>query len=79
MTGRPQPADLLLVVEVSDSSLDFDLVTKARLYARAAIQDYWVMDVANSRIIVHRDPMGGAYRSVVAYSVDEFVAPLAAG
>jgi len=74
---NPQPADLRLVVEISDSTLCFDLATKARLYARARIVEYWVVDIPGRRIIVHRDPQEGQYRSVVAYSEQESVNPLA--
>jgi len=74
---NPQPADLRLVVEISDSTLCFDLATKARLYARARIVEYWVVDIPGRRIIVHRDPQEGQYRSVVAYSEQESVKPLA--
>ena len=74
---NPQPADLRLVVEVSDSTLSFDLTTKARLYARARIVEYWVVDIQARRIIVHRDPRDGQYRSVVAYAEQESVTPLA--
>jgi Uma2 family endonuclease len=76
--SNPQPTDILLAVEVADSTLGFDLKTKARLYARAGILDYWVVDVKGRRIIVHRDPAGGVYGSVVAYREDEFVAPVVA-
>ena len=76
--NNPQPGDLLLVVEVADSSLRFDLATKAGLYARAGIADYWVFDVTGRRLIVHRDPVGGRYRSVEAYGENESAAPLAA-
>jgi Uma2 family endonuclease len=75
---NPQPDDLHLVIEVSDSSLGFDLRTKASLYARAGIVEYWVLDVTGRRMIVHRDPQNGRYTSVVAYGADENVAPLAA-
>jgi len=75
---RPQPADLHMVIEVADSTLGFDLGTKARLYARAGIVEYWVLDVNGRRMIVHRDPQAGRYTSVVAYAADESVAPLAA-
>lgn len=75
--GYPKPGDLHLVVEVSDSTLRFDLSTKADLYSRAEIREYWVVDVAGRRIVVHRDPGGGRYRSITAYSEEEFVAPLA--
>ncbi len=74
---RPQPEDILLVAEVSDSTLDFDLVTKARLYARAGIRDYWVFDVRERGVIVHRDPAVDGYASVVSYGADEQVSPLA--
>jgi Uma2 family endonuclease len=77
---NPQPADLHLVVEVAVSTLGFDLRTKAALYARAGIVEYWVLDVSGRRMIVHRDPQPGLgrYASVVAYSAEESVAPLAA-
>lgn len=64
--GRiPQPEDVLLVTEVAASSLSLDLSTKADLYARAGIPDYWVLDVNQRRMIVHRQPAEGKYSSVV--------------
>lgn len=75
---NPGPADLRLVVEISDTTVGFDLTTKAGLYARAGIPDYWVSDIAASRLIVHRDPRNGLYKLVTAYKPDESVAPLAA-
>jgi len=73
----PQPEDLELVVEVADTSLTFDLTVKAALYARAGIVEYWVLDVSGRRLVVHRDPQDGKYRSVVAFSEHESAAPLA--
>ena len=75
---NPRPQDLHLVVEVADSTLGFDLTTKARLYARAGIVEYWVLDVAGRRMLVHRDPREGRYLSVVEYGNKESVSPLAA-
>ncbi len=77
-SANPSPQDLQLVVEVADSTLGFDLTTKAALYARAGIVEYWVLDVAGRRMIVHRDPQKGRYASVTAYGNEESVAPLAA-
>jgi Uma2 family endonuclease len=77
-TAIPRPEDIVLIVEISDTSLDFDLGVKAALYARAGIADYWVLDVQGRRLIVHRDPLDGRYQSVVEYGEDESVAPLAA-
>ena len=74
----PQPTDLDLVIEIADTSLVFDLTTKAALYARAGITEYWILDVASRRLLVHRSPEGGQYASVESYSEQESVAPLAA-
>ena len=74
----PRPDDLALVVEVADTTLNFDLTVKAPLYARAGIIEYWVLDLNGRRMIVHREPQDGSYRSVVAFGEQEAVAPLAA-
>jgi len=75
---RPRPAQIRLIGEVASSTLAFDLVEKARLYARSAIAEYWVLDVEGHRLIVHREPQGDAYASVIAYREDEAVNTLAA-
>ncbi len=74
----PQPSDLELIIEVADSSLNFDLGVKAVLYARAGIIEYWVFDVNNCRLIAHRDPRGGKYQSILQFGVDERIAPVGA-
>ncbi len=75
---QPQPKDLRLVVEISDSSLNYDLTVKSRLYARAAIVEYWVVDVAAKQIYCHRQPIDGAYTSVSVYNQHEALSPLSA-
>jgi Uma2 family endonuclease len=75
---NPKPENLRLVIEISDSSVGFDLTKKAELSARARIVDYWVFDVQARRIAVHRNPANGLYHSVVVYGRDESVSPLAA-
>jgi Uma2 family endonuclease len=77
-SATPQPEDLALVVEVSDTTLNFDLSVKAPLYARAGILEYWVVDIQARRLIVHRDPQAGKYAFVIAFNEHESVAPLAA-
>jgi len=77
-SGNPQPQDLSLVVEIADSTLTFDLTTKASLYARAGIIEYWVLDVERRRLIVHRGPISGKYATVTVYDENEPIAPLAA-
>jgi Uma2 family endonuclease len=78
LSANPQPEDLCLAVEIADTSLNYDLTTKASLYARVGIMEYWVLDVAGRRLIMHREPEAGQYTSVIAYSESESVAPLRA-
>lgn len=73
--GHPTTADLL--VEVADSSLDFDTNEKRLLYARAGIRDYWVVDINGRRLLVYRDPQAGDFRTQQALGPGDAVAPLA--
>jgi Uma2 family endonuclease len=68
---NPRPEHLALVVEISDTTLDFDTTVKAALYARGGIPEYWVLDLNGRRLIVQRDPSGSVYKTVVAYSEQE--------
>ncbi|GAB4468241.1 MAG: Uma2 family endonuclease [Armatimonadaceae bacterium] len=72
----PNPADLSLVIEVSDTTLRFDLSNKAGLYARAGIGEYWVLDVVGRTLIVHREPQNGIYQNVLRYFPEETLSPL---
>lgn len=73
---RPTADDAILVVEVADTSLDYDLGEKARLYAAAGIRDYWVVDCQNRRVIVHRQPSEAGYGSVEEFSGSRAISPL---
>ena len=55
---HPQPADLALVIEVSDSSLQRDRLDKGRIYARASIPVYWVVNLVDRQVEVYTDPTG---------------------
>jgi Uma2 family endonuclease len=71
---RPRPEDVALVVEVSDTSLREDQGVKARIYARAGVRDYWVLDLVGRRLFVHRGPgPDGSWGSVVAFGEEETV------
>ena len=61
--SHPVPADVLLVVEVSDMTLRFDVTTKMPLYARAGIVEAWVVDVDSAAVQVFRDPDAASYRT----------------
>lgn len=74
---HPTAADVLLLIEVSDSSIEQDLGTKLRLYARAAVPEYWVFDLTRDLLIVHRGPAGEAYTEVKELPRTATVCPLA--
>lgn len=56
--------DVLLIIEVAESSLGYDRSTKLRLYAEAGIPEYWVVDCAAESIEVYRTPHAGGYREL---------------
>jgi Uma2 family endonuclease len=60
LTAHPQAADVGLVVEVSDITLAFDRTDKARIYARAGIGTYWIVNLVDRQIEVHTGPTGPA-------------------
>jgi Uma2 family endonuclease len=76
--ANPGPSDVRLIVEISDTTLAFDLRIKLRLYARAGIEEYWVVDVVGRRIVVHRSPRDGVYGDVASYRSGESIEPLSA-
>jgi Uma2 family endonuclease len=76
-TGRPTAADVLLVIEVAESSLEYDRGEKAQLYAGAGISDHWIVNVREQTIEVHRDPQAGRYRSIETHSGQSEIRPLA--
>lgn len=80
-----QPTSALLVVEVADTSLATDLGEKAMAYALAGIADYWVTDVNQKELIVHRNPqpdrtnaLGASYANVTTFVAGQTISPLAA-
>jgi Uma2 family endonuclease len=88
--GRPadyrhaHPARPVLAVEVAESSLAFDRQHKGSLYARAEIQDYWILNLVDRVLEVYRDPgpdpsapYGWRYRSVQTLAPPAVVVPLA--
>ncbi len=74
---KPEAGDVYLLIEVAESSRDYDLGEKAELYAAADIRDYWVADLIAARIVVHRDPAESHYRSVQSVSGNQQIRPLA--
>lgn len=63
--GVPRIEDILLVIEIADSSADYDRKVKLPLYAAAGIPEAWLVDVRLRLIERHTDPFEGNYRLVV--------------
>ncbi len=82
---RGHPTTAALVVEISDTTLTYDMTEKAELYATANVPEYWVLDL-NARVLhVYRDPtplpnnLGAvAYSTHLTFSPTDTVSPLAA-
>lgn len=62
---QPQPKDVLLVIEISVSSMDYDRKVKSRIYARHGIREYWVIDALERITWVHTGPSGDGWSSIV--------------
>lgn len=75
--AHPVPEDVLLAIEVANTSVRFDRAVKSRLYARAGIGEYWLVDVAASIVMVHRRPSGDRYAEVLEVGLHERISPAA--
>jgi Uma2 family endonuclease len=61
-TRHPQPEDVFLVIEVADTSLDFDQEVKLSMYARAGISEYWIVNIQEQEIEAYHTPIGDNYK-----------------
>ena len=74
---EPVTEDVLLLVEVAESSLASDRSTKLRLYAEAGISEYWLVDAVAERVEVYRGPAAGAYRETARVTAPATLSPQA--
>lgn len=70
---HPRGEELLIVVEVADTTVRGDLTIKRDLYARAGVPEYWVLNLKSRKLIVHRGLAEGRYMSVVTLTSEESV------
>lgn len=66
-TSLPTPSDVLLVIEVSASTLGFDRETKKEIYAEAGIAEFWLVNLENNTIESYSNPKGGSYFEMKIY------------
>jgi Uma2 family endonuclease len=75
--AHPAAADVLLLVEVSDSSLAFDQSVKLNLYSRYGVSEYWVIDIEGRRIVTYREPTATGYGCALEFTAAGTVTPRA--
>ena len=75
--GRPRdflddhPSSALLVVEVAEASLQFDRTRKRTLYAQHGLPEYWIINLVDRQLEVHRGPAGESYTETAVHAADE--------
>ncbi|MCC3414557.1 MULTISPECIES: Uma2 family endonuclease [unclassified Microcoleus] len=76
-TAHPIPSEVLLLVEVSDSTVDFDRDVKVPNYARSGIQEVWLWDLEENCLEVYRQPTINGYTSIQKFERGQQISPLA--
>ncbi len=77
-TGRhPQPGDVLLLIEVSNSSLDYDRTDKFAAYGKAGIEEYWIVNLAEECVEIYREPHFTGYASAAVCKPGDAASPAA--
>jgi Uma2 family endonuclease len=74
---HPVPRDVELLIEVSDTTLQWDRDVKLPLYAREGVQEVWLVDLSTGAILVYREPEAGAYNDVQVASRGDVISPTA--
>ena len=75
-SANPEPEDILLVVEVAQTSLAYDRA-KLAIYARNGVQEVWIADLSSEQLEVYREPGASAYKTSFALNFSEPLSPLA--
>jgi Uma2 family endonuclease len=71
--AHPGPEDVLLLIEVSDTTLDYDRGEKLKLYADNGIPEYWIADLTSNRVDAYSRPVNGEYRNLNRFGPGETV------
>lgn len=77
VTDLPTAGDVLLLIEVSDSTLAYDRNVKRPLYARSGVPEYWIMNLIDNVIEVHREPEGDGYKEMFRVSRNSQISAVA--
>ncbi|HLQ77134.1 MAG TPA: Uma2 family endonuclease [Terriglobia bacterium] len=75
--GRHEAKDVLLLIEVADSTFRYDRYVKLPLYASVGIREVWIEDLKNNRLLVFRDTAGKTYSTSLTFGTGQSITPLA--
>ncbi|MFN9172958.1 MAG: Uma2 family endonuclease [Synechocystis sp.] len=73
---HPYPEDIYWLIEVANTSFDYDVSTKKKIYAEAKIPEYWVVNLNKAELMVFREPMDNDYSSKIVWN-SNIINPLA--
>jgi len=73
--SHPQPEDVLLLIEVADTTVRYDRDVKIPLYARHGIPEVWLIDLQQERVEIYRQPSSDGYRQILLPAKTERIAP----
>lgn len=74
---HPNPSEVFLIIEVADSSLHYDRGDKMRAYAAVGIREFWILNLEDDQLEIHRQPEGTGYRELLTIPADGTASPLA--
>ncbi len=74
---HPGPGDILLIIEVAETSLATDRGLKLKAYAEAGIADYWIVNLKDRQIEVYREPKSNSYQQPLIVTGEAAISPLA--
>jgi Uma2 family endonuclease len=74
-SGHAGPSDIFLIIEMADSSLEYDQEIKMPLYAETGVPEYWIVDIQQDRLITFGDPVNNTYTTIREFHRGENVSP----
>ncbi len=75
--GKPRPQDILMLIEVSDSSLDYDRAYKLPHYAAVGVSETWIVNLQDDQVESHTEPSSEGYRASRIYRIGDTISPTA--
>ncbi len=77
LSGHPRPEDIMLLIEVADSSLYHDVNVKLPHYAAVGIPETWIVNLQDDQVEAHTEPSSAGYRASRIYRIGDTISPTA--